>query len=158
MSIAFGIALEREILDTSLPTLQVSQNLCLRGVWEQLEEIAIEKRLTRLSHFVVEDAELYQEMLDSADEFDYPECEDYAQVIQEKLAALAGQPDWFEPSDATIARATLRGLVESLQANPDRLTQYGHGATAAILADLEEFIHLLDAAEFRKIRFKFWME
>jgi hypothetical protein len=76
MSVAFGIALESEKWMQSLPENCASQNLAIREVWEKLEEVAEEKGLTKLSHFIIDGPEYYEEALEAADEFDDPEREE----------------------------------------------------------------------------------
>jgi hypothetical protein len=158
MSVAFGIALDSEKWMQSLPENTPSQNLPLRGVWERLEQIAEEKGLTKLSHFLVEDEELYEEALEAASEFDEPKRAEYEQAIQENFKRIAGQPGWFSSADAGIAIRTMQGLIEHLRDNPALFSQYGDEAAAVILDELEGFVSFLGKVESRNIRFKFWME
>ena len=158
MSIAFGMVWEGEISLQALSQNHASQNPSLPGVWEKLEEIAVEKGLIQLSQFIVEDAELYREMLDAAEAFENLAQGIDRSAMQEKLQALAQQPEWFAAADAAAARETLRGLIEHLQANPDLFTPYGDEANTAILADLEGFDVLLAEIESNRLPFKFWIE
>jgi len=156
MSVFFGIALESEIWMQSLPENCASQNLPL--IWEKLEKIAEEKELAKLSHFLIEDKELYEEALEAIDEFYDPDHEVYRQAMQEKLEDLAGQPEWFSPAEAGIAIRTMRGLIKHLRNNSDLFIQYGNEAGEAIIADLEGFASFLGKVESRNIRFSFWMQ
>ncbi|BAS57343.1 hypothetical protein NIES2135_33000 [Leptolyngbya boryana NIES-2135] len=162
MSIAFGIALESEKWMQSLPENFPSQNLTIRGVWEKLEEIAEENGLTKLSHFLIDDPEYYEEALEAAEELDNPERDELMQKIQESLQQLSRQPDWFSSTDADIAIRTMQKLVESLQINTNLFTHlWTHNndeSVAVIIQDLERFASFLSKVKSRNIRFKFWME
>lgn len=158
MSVAFGIALESETWMQSLPENTPSQNLPLKGVWKKLEKIAEEKGLTKLSYFIVEDEEFYEEALEAVAEFNEPEWEDHRQAMQENFERIAGQPKWFGSADAGIAIRTMQGLIEYLRDNPTLFSQYGDEADAVVLDELEKFVSFLGKVESRNIRFKFWME
>lgn len=109
-----------------------------------------------MSHFVVEDEDLYEEALEAIDE-----CGDraeYRENIEEKLAELTAQPKWFSAVDARMAIATMHGLMSYLRDNPHLFTQYGDRANAAIVDDLERFANCLREIESSDIRFKFWLE
>lgn len=173
---AFGIALEYERWMESLPENSPSEVLAITEVWEKLEKIAEDKKLTKLDHFVIEDPAIYEDALDALDELDIAdalgeidpvyevnrtEFEKERRCLQAKLHELEGQPDWFSSADAGIAIKTVHELIQYLKENPDAFAhprlQNSDELLADVLQDLQGFSTFLGKVESRNIRFRFWI-
>lgn len=173
---AFGIALEYERWMESLPENSPSEVLAITEVWEKLEKIAKDKRLTKLDHFVIEDPAFYEDALNALDELDIAdalgelnttyeldraELEADRQCLRAKLHELEGQADWFSAADAGIAIKTIHELIQHLKDNPDVLAhpqiQNSDELLVDVLQDLHDFSTFLGKVESRNIRFRFWI-
>jgi hypothetical protein len=157
MSGAFGIAIESERWMASLPENIHSQSIRIPEVWDKLEQIAEIKGLTKLSYFIVEDSEIYQDALESLEE-DAPEYGEIRNDLQQRIEDLAEQTKWFSPEDAGTAIKTMLGLIEYLKEKPNILDRWGKEASEIITSDLGNYIVFLRKVESRNIRFSFWMD
>lgn len=175
-SAAFGIALECERWMQSLPENSPSETLAITKVWERLEQIAKDKGLTQLSHFVIEDPDIYKDWLEALDELDIAdalgelnpayeldraELEDDRRCLRTTLHELEGQADWFSAADAGIAMKTMHGLIQYLKENPDVFAhsqvQNSGELLTYVVQDLQDFSTFLGKVESRHIRFRFWI-
>ncbi|KAI9135504.1 hypothetical protein ON05_007185 [Acaryochloris sp. CCMEE 5410] len=160
----------------SLPENSPSEALAITKVWERLEKIARDKGLTQLSHFVIEDLDVYKDALEALDELDIAdalgelppayeldraELENDRRCLRAKLHELEGQADWFSAVDAGIAIKTMHELIQYLKENPDVFAhsrvQNSDELLAHVIQDLHDFSTFLGKVESRHIRFRFWI-
>lgn len=160
----------------SLPENSPSEILAITEVWEVLEKIAVDKRLTKLDHFVIEDPAIYEDALDALDELDLAdalgeldpayevdraELENDRRCLRAKVHELEEQADWFSSADAGIAINTMHELIQYLKENPDVFAhsrgQNSDELLADVLQDLQDLSMFLGKVRSRNIRFRFWM-
>jgi hypothetical protein len=152
---SFGIMLEREKWMMLLPENVGSECIAIPEVWDKLEKIAELKGLTKLSSFIFEDEEIWQDVLESLDEYDDPDREKIQEEIYQKLNELTDQTEWFSPAEARNAIETMLGLIEYLNEKPKYFDRWGKGICEFVVSDLKNYMVFLSKVESRNIRFAF---
>jgi hypothetical protein len=150
---SFGIMLESERWMLSLPENVDSECIAIPEVWDKLEKIAEIKGLTKLSSFIFEDEEIWQDVLESLDEYDDPDRDKIQEEIQQKLNELTNQTEWFSPVEARTAIETMIGLIEYLNEKPNIFDRWGKEVCEFVISDLQNYVHFLSKVESRNIRF-----